>query len=106
MLTPVMSAGSRSGVNWMRLTLQSTLLRERLRQHRLADARNVFHEQVALGQQHGGRDLDHFALALDDGLHRRHDGAAVEKELCDRKRFGGAGGVGGLAVDFCSASLR
>jgi hypothetical protein len=25
MLTPVMSAGSRSGVNWMRLTLQSTL---------------------------------------------------------------------------------
>ncbi len=26
MLTPVMSAGSRSGVNWMRLTLQSTLL--------------------------------------------------------------------------------
>jgi hypothetical protein len=26
MLTPVMSAGRRSGVNWMRLTLQSTLL--------------------------------------------------------------------------------
>ena len=56
--TPVTSLGSRSGVNWIRRTVQSIDAGERLAQHRLADAGDVLDEQVALGEQHDQRDPD------------------------------------------------
>ena len=59
---------------------------ERAGQHRLADAGHVLDEQVALGEQHGHRDLDGLALSVDDGLDGGHDGARVEEEFCDRER--------------------
>ncbi len=68
-----MSLGSRSGVNWMRRTEQSSGPGERLGQHRLADAGDVLDEQVTLGEQDGQRQADDLGLALDDGLDRCPD---------------------------------
>ena len=69
-LTPVMSLGSRSGVNWIRRTEAVDRAGQGLGQHRLADAGDVLDEQVALGQQGGDRHLHDGGLALDDGVHR------------------------------------
>ena len=44
MLVPMMSAGIRSGVNWMRLKLQVEHLGQRADQQRLAQARHAFEQ--------------------------------------------------------------
>ena len=73
--TPRMSAGSRSLVNWMRWNVEAQRLRERVRERRLADARNVFDEQVAAREQAGEGELQLAALADDDALERIEHGA-------------------------------
>ena len=73
--TPVTSLGSRSGVNWIRRTVQSMRAGQRLGEHRLADARDVLDQQVPLGEQHDQRGVDHVGLALDHPLDVRADAA-------------------------------
>ncbi len=53
--TPVTSEGSRSGVNWMRRTVESMLRARALAQLGLADAGDVLDEEVTLRQQHDER---------------------------------------------------
>ena len=69
-LTPVMSLGSRSGVNWTRRTEQSMDLAKALASCVLPDAWHVLDQDVPLGQQHGEGKADRAWLAGDDGLHR------------------------------------
>ena len=83
-----MSAGSRSGVNWMRDTEQSTLRASARASIVLPTPGHVLDEQVPLGEQDGQRDLDGLALAVDHRLDRGHDRPAVEQELGDRQRPG------------------
>ncbi len=49
--TPVTSEGSRSGVNWMRFQVERDRRRDGPGQRRLAHARHVLDQQVALGQR-------------------------------------------------------
>ncbi len=55
-----------SEVNWMRWKEQLNDARERLRQRGLADAGDVFDQQVAAREQRDQRELDDVFLALDD----------------------------------------
>ena len=77
--TPVTSEGSRSGVNWIRRTGAVDRARERLAEHRLADAGHVLDQQVTAGEQHHQRGPGDLRLALDDrrdvGLDPLGDGA-------------------------------
>ncbi len=66
--TPVTSLGSMSGVNWMRRNEQPMDLAIGARQHRLADARHVFDQQMALAQEGDEGHLHFAALAEDDLL--------------------------------------
>ena len=66
MLTPVMSPGSRSGVNWMRLLVPCDALGHRARERRLARAGEVLEQQVALAEQRGEAQAD------DEGLAEQH----------------------------------
>ena len=62
--------------------------RQRLAEHRLADARDVLEQQVALGQQHDERRRDDLALALDDVLDVGADPAGHAGDGC----YVGSGG--------------
>ena len=66
MIVPVMSAGSRSGVNWMRENVALMRLRQRLDRERLREARHALDQAVAAGQKADQHALDHVALADDD----------------------------------------
>ena len=55
MFVPMMSAGIRSGVNWMRLNAQVDDVGERADQQRLAQARHALEQHVAAGEQAGQR---------------------------------------------------
>ena len=70
-LTPVTSLGSRSGVNWMRRTVQSIERASALASIVLPTPGHVLDEQVALGEQHGDGGADDVRLALDHRVHRR-----------------------------------
>ena len=62
----MMSAGIRSGVNWMRWKLQVQRLGERAHEQRLAQARHAFEQHVAAGDHGDDRMLDDLLLADDD----------------------------------------
>ncbi len=86
-LTPVTSEGSRSGVNCSRENAAVERARERLREHRLPDAREVLDDQVALGDE-----------AEDDEpkrlVGRVHDPREVRRDRRDeigRRAVGGRG---------------
>ena len=66
-LVPMMSAGIRSGVNWMRLNEQVEHVAERADQQRLAEAGHAFEQRVAAGQ-HAGQDAAHDLVLADDDL--------------------------------------
>ena len=68
-IAPVTSPGSRSGVPWIRPKLPPTARAMHLGQQGLADARDVFDQQVAAGQQRGHGDLGDLVMAGDDGIH-------------------------------------
>ena len=58
MLVPRMSAGIRSGVNWMRLNEQVEHFAERAHQQRLAQPGHAFEQHVPAGEQGDQRALD------------------------------------------------
>ena len=61
-----MSAGIRSGVNWMRLNLQRQRVGQRADHQRLGQARHA-HQQAMPAGEHGDQQfLDHLLLADDD----------------------------------------
>ena len=90
-----MSLGSRSGVNWIRRTVQSIERASALAEHRLADAGHVLDEEVALGEHHGHGQADDVALALDDRLDR------IDDLRC--RRFGDARGAVGRVSRLASS---
>ena len=53
------SAGSRSGVNWMRWKLRVDRVGERLDGERLGQAGHAFEQHVAVGEQADQQPLDH-----------------------------------------------
>ena len=74
-LVPVISAGIRSGVNWMRLNSRAQHRRERAREQRLAEAGHAFDQRVLIAEHHHQRIADgvllpddHLADAVGDGL--------------------------------------
>ena len=71
-LTPVMSVGSRSGVNWIRENVQSSERASAFDEHRLPDAREVLDDQVALADE-----------AEDDELQRLHVGVDDARDVLD-----------------------
>ena len=73
---PVMSAGIRSGVNWMRLNLQRQRIGQRADHQRLGQARHA-HQQAVPAGEHGDQQLlDHLLLA-DDHLAQFVGDAAI-----------------------------
>ena len=66
MSVPVMSAGIRSGVNWMRLKLRSKRLGEGGDQQGLGEAGDAHQEGVAAGEEADRELLDDLVLADDD----------------------------------------
>ena len=63
---PVMSAGIRSGVNWMRLNDRFERAAERADHQRLGQARHAFQQAMAAAEQRDQQLLDHLVLADDD----------------------------------------
>ena len=61
-----MSDGMRSGVNWMRVNVPPSALRERRHGQRLAEAGDAFEEAVAAGEQADEHPLEDALLADDD----------------------------------------
>ena len=49
-VVPMMSAGIRSGVNWMRENWRLERLGQRAHEHRLAEAGHAFEQRVAAGE--------------------------------------------------------
>ena len=81
MFVPMMSAGMRSGVNWIRENDEVEALGERLDQEGLAQARHALEQDVAAGEharEHVGDDL----VVADDDL---RDGAAGGLEGGDHR---------------------
>ena len=66
MLVPVMSAGMRSGVNWIRLNVQSMTSRDRPDEHRLAQSRDALEQHVAVREEADEGVADEVLLADDD----------------------------------------
>ena len=58
-----MSAGSMSGVNWMRWKLVEIAARERLERERLREARHAFEQDVAAREQRDDQTIDEGMLA-------------------------------------------
>ena len=67
-LVPMMSAGIRSGVNWMRLNEQSMTSASGPHEHRLAQAGHALEQRVAVGDEADQRLPDEVVLADDDRL--------------------------------------
>ena len=84
MRVPTRSAGTRSGVNWMRRNVPRIDLRERLDGQRLREPRHAFDQQVALREhrhQHALEEVvladDHLLHFVEHALHQRGDVAAA-----------------------------
>ena len=84
MRVPTRSAGTRSGVNWIRRNEPRIDLGERLDGQRLREPRHAFDQQVALRQdrdQHALEEVvlsdDHFLDFIKNALHQRRDVAAT-----------------------------
>ena len=73
MRVPTRSAGTRSGVNWMRWKLPRTVRGERLHRQRLGEARHAFDQQVPLREDRHQHALEEVVLADDDLLHLVED---------------------------------
>ncbi len=80
-MLPTMSAGMRSGVNWMREYLSCRGAREGSQQRGLAEAGNAFQQHMAAGEQTDQDAFDDVILA-DDNF---GDFAADSIEPLDRK---------------------
>ena len=65
MLVPMMSAGIRSGVNWIRENVSSSAFRQRPDQQRLAQPGHAFEQHVAAGEQADQHVVDDVAVADD-----------------------------------------
>ena len=65
MFVPRMSAGIRSGVNWMREKSQVERLGQRAHQQRLAQARHAFEQAMAADEQAGEHAVDDFVVPDD-----------------------------------------
>ena len=86
---PVMSAGIRSGVNWMRLCADAERARECAHHARLADAGHALEQRVTTQDE-----ADHHAA---DGLALSHDrGADLRLDRRDGRAEGGVAGCGWL----------
>ncbi len=66
MLVPMMSAGIRSGVNWIRLKSSDDGVGEGPHQQGLAQARHAFQECVPADEQAGQDAVDDLVVADDD----------------------------------------
>ena len=69
MRVPMRSAGTRSGVNWMRLEPAAHRAGERLDRQRLGQAGHALDQQVAAREQRDQHALEEVVLADDDLLH-------------------------------------
>ena len=89
---PVMSAGIRSGVNWIAAEGAVDDVGERAHEHRLAQARDALEQHVAVGEQPDQRLPDQLPLADDDLADLGLDGAGALGERLGREavRLGGA----------------
>ena len=74
MTVPTTSAGSRSGVNWMRENCACTASHTLLTVSVLARPGHALEQHVAAGEQADQDALDHVALADDDLAHLVQDG--------------------------------
>ena len=83
MLVPIMSAGIRSGVNWMRLKFRSSTWAERADQQRLAEAGHAFEQRVAADEQARQHAMDDLGVADDDLADLGHDAVVRLAELID-----------------------
>ncbi len=87
MTVPTTSAGSRSGVNWMRWNFAETVSHSVRDGQRLGEAGHAFEQHVAAGQQADQQPLDHVLLADDDaadfGENGVDEGALALHELVD-----------------------
>ena len=72
-MLPTMSAGIRSGVNWMREYFRCITLRKRPQQRGLAQAGNAFEQHVSAGQQTDEHAVDDVLLSHDDLSNFRAD---------------------------------
>ena len=80
-----MSAGIRSGVNWIRLNDRSRICATRLDQQRLGQARHAGDQAVPAGEQRHQHLVDDRVLADDDLADLAEDAlAAVRHALGDR----------------------
>ena len=66
MLVPMMSAGIRSGVNWIRLKSSVDRVGQGPHQQRLAQARHAFQQRVPADEQAGQDAVDDLVVADDD----------------------------------------
>ena len=69
MRVPIRSAGTRSGVNWMRLKLPCIALGQGRYRQGLGQARHAFDQKMAAGQQRHQHPLQEMILADHDLLH-------------------------------------
>ena len=65
-VVPMMSAGIRSGVNWMRENVERERLGQRAHEHRLAEPGHAFEQRVRPGEHAGEHAVDDLAVADDD----------------------------------------
>ncbi len=84
----MMSAGIRSGVNWMRLNEQSMTSAIVRHEHRLAQAGHALEQRVAVGDEADQRLSDEVVLADDDRLDLRLDRPRAVGELLDGDLIG------------------
>ena len=81
---PVMSAGIRSGVNWMRLNVSDKRPRQRADHQRLRQAGHAFQQAMAAAEQRDQHLLDHVVLADDHAGELLLELLAWRRESFDR----------------------
>ncbi len=81
MFVPRMSAGIRSGVNWMREKSQVERLGQRAHQQRLAQARHAFQQAMPADEQAGQHAVDDLVVADDDAADLLADRGIAAHEL-------------------------
>ena len=90
---PVMSAGIRSGVNWIAVERAVDDVGDRPDEHRLAEAGHALEQDVAVREQPGQGLADQLALADDDLADLALDrGGALGERLGREVRRGRRGG--------------
>ena len=80
---PVMSAGIRSGVNWMRLKLRFSVRLKRADHQRFGQPRHAFQQAMSPAEQRNQQLLDHFVLADDHLAELLDDLSPCRAELVD-----------------------